>query len=85
MNPLLTTPFEGIPNLELILQENPSWLDEAIDDREAGRIRGKTPAAQAVERSRGLGPDYIKDGRTVRYTRRSIFEYLAVRRVRVSS
>jgi hypothetical protein len=84
MKPTFAIPFEDDVNLQQVLRENPSWLDEAVPDKEAARLRGKTTTALAIERTRGLGPDYIKDGRTVRYTRRAIFEYLAAHQVRVS-
>jgi len=78
------TTFEGIPNLEEILKDKPEWLDEAIADVEAAHLRGKSTIALAVERSRGKGPRFISDGRTIRYTRRDIFEYLASKRVRLA-
>ncbi len=85
MKSLPVTPIEGIPDLEQILEDNPSWLDEPLDEDEAERMSGKTTNAMAVDRSRGQGPDYFKSGRRVIYTRRTILEHRAANRVRLSS
>jgi hypothetical protein len=83
METIRVTPFAGIPKLEESLRDNLGWLDEAIDETEAARLRGKSKNAVAIERCRGKGPDFIRDGRGIRYTRRAIFEYHARNLVKV--
>ena len=65
----------SLPSFEEILADNPGWLDEAIDTKEAGRILGESPATLETKRVRGGGPRYTKRGKKVTYTRRSCFEY----------
>ena len=62
------TPIHGLPGLEEIIQKNPAWLDAAISAEEAALLRGKSVQALAIERTRGIGPAYIKEGKSVRYT-----------------
>ncbi len=69
-----------LPNLHDILQDNPGWLDEAVDTREASRITGTPVASLETMRVRGGGPVFLKLGASVRYTRRACFEHLAARR-----
>jgi hypothetical protein len=56
-------------------------LDRIISENEAGALCGKTGNAMAIDRCRGKGPPFIRQGRSVGYTRRDIFEYLANMRV----
>ena len=72
----------AIPSLDDLAQQNPGWLDAAVDDAEASRITGLSKAALATRRCRGGGPFFIKDGKSVRYLRRDLLEWLYKRRVR---
>jgi len=47
---------------------------------ESGQIRHKTPRAQALERIRGKGPKYIRDGRKIFYLLKDIEEYIEANR-----
>ena len=62
------------------LRQNPIFLDEAIGEYEAGRIINEAVASLRSKRTRGGGPDFIKQGSKVSYTRRWCLEYLAARR-----
>ena len=73
-------PVPALPSLVDILQDNPGWLDEAVDTREASRITGEPVPTLETKRVRGGGPVFLKLGKSVRYTRRACFEYLAARR-----
>ncbi len=69
----------ALPIFADILRDNPGWLDEAVLTAEAGRIT-KTPIPTLeTKRVRGGGPVFLKLGKSVRYTRRACFEYLAAR------
>ncbi len=70
----------ALPAFADILQDNPGWLDEAVPTAEAGRITGEPVPTLETKRVRGGGPVFLKLGRSVRYTRRACFEYLAARR-----
>ena len=76
---MLTSSLPALPSFADILQANPGWLDEAVDTQEASRITGKPVPTLETERVRGGGPVFLKLGKTVRYTRRACFEYLAAR------
>lgn len=67
---------EVLPNLEEILQSNPGWLDEAINSRDAAKLTGVPVCTLATWRSRGGGPRFLKLGKSVRYRRRSLFEWM---------
>jgi predicted DNA-binding transcriptional regulator AlpA len=72
-----------LPSLGEILKQNPGWLDEAIDTAEASRIVGFPPCTLHTWRSRGDGPPFLKfGGRSVRYQRRTLFQWLADRQRR---
>ena len=70
----------ALPSLTDILQANPGWLDEAVLTAEASRITGEPVPTLETKRVRGGGPVFLKLGKSVRYTRRACFEYLAARR-----
>ncbi len=69
-----------LPSFADILQTNPGWLDEAISTAEASGITGEPVPTLETKRVRGGGPVFLKLGKSVRYTRRACFEYLAARR-----
>jgi hypothetical protein len=74
-----------LPDFESLLESNPGWLDEAVPSRDAGRIVGRTEKALGILRVRGSGPKYVKQGRSVRYVRRDLFEWLTAHRIRNTS
>ena len=74
-----------LPELAEILKENPGWLDEAVVTAEASKITGEPVATLETKRVRGGGPEFIKLGKSVRYTRRACFEWLAAGRRRSTS
>ena len=69
-----------LPSFVDILRDNPGWLDEAVPTAEASGITGEPVATLETKRVRGGGPAFLKLGKSVRYTRRACFEYLAARR-----
>jgi hypothetical protein len=76
-------PSINLPGLSEILKDSPGWLDEAVDTAEASRIVGFPPCTLHTWRSRGDGPPYLKIGpRSVRYQRRTLFQWLAERQRR---
>jgi hypothetical protein len=62
------------------LHENPGWLDEAVNEREASRIVNEAVATLRSKRTRGGGPIFTKNSSTVSYIRRDLFEYLVAGR-----
>lgn len=66
-----------LPNIEDILQNNPSWLDEAIDTPSVSRLTGVPVCTLATWRCRGGGPPFLKLGSAVRYRRRTVLRWLA--------
>ncbi len=74
------SPLPALPSLADILQTNPGWLDEAVPTAEASRITNEPVPTLETKRVRGGGPVFLKLGKSVRYTRRACFEYLAARR-----
>ncbi len=75
-----TAAASQLPTFAEILRENPGWLDEAVNTVDAAKIVGEAPATLETKRTRGGGPEYLKHGKIVRYTRRACFEYLAAGR-----
>ena len=65
-----------IPALRDILRANPLYLEEAVDTREAARIIGYADSTLTTLRTRGGGPAFVKRGRKVVYTRRTLLEWL---------
>lgn len=79
------SPLSVLPSLADILKDNPGWLDEAVVTREASRITGEPVPTLETKRVRGGGPVFLKLGKSVRYTRRACFEYLAARQRKSTS
>ena len=75
-----TLSLPALPAFADILQANPGWLDEAVPTAEASRITGEPIPTLETKRVRGGGPVFLKLGKSVKYTRRACFEYLAARR-----
>ncbi len=69
-----------LPPLTDILKEHPGWLDEAVDTVGASQITGTPVATLTTLRVRGGGPEFIKHGKSVTYTRRACFAYNAAGR-----
>ena len=69
-----------LPPLVDILRDNPGWLDEAVDTQEASRITDTPAPTLETLRVRGGGPAFVKLKKSVKYTRRSLFEWLAAGR-----
>ena len=74
-----------LPSLADTLKDNPGWLDEAVHTREASQITGEPVPTLETKRVRGGGPVFTKLGKSVRYTRRACFEYLAARQRKSTS
>lgn len=66
-----------LPSLKTILSENPGWLDEAISTPAASTLTGVPVCTLETWRSRGGGPPFLKLGKTVRYQRRALFNWMA--------
>jgi len=75
-----TPSLSALPSFADILQTHPGWLDEAVPTAEASRITNEPIPTLETKRVRGGGPVFLKLGKSVRYTRRACFEYLAARR-----
>jgi hypothetical protein len=58
------------------LEENPLYLDEGIKSVEAARVMDSTVGTLANQRSKGIGPKYLRLGSAIRYTRRMCLEYM---------
>lgn len=67
------------------LQDNPGWLDEAVDEHEAARVVHESVPTLRTKRVRGGGPVFVKIGSKVVYIRRDLFEYFVARRRRNTS
>lgn len=79
----MSFPNPNFPALDEILKDNPGWLDEAVTTAEASRIVGFPACTLHTWRSRGDGPVFLKLGsRSVRYQRRTLFEWMAAHRRR---
>ena len=74
-----------LPEFAEILKENPGWLDEAVDTAGASRITGIPVATLTTLRVRGGGPEFIKRGKSVTYTRRACFSHNTAGRRRSTS
>lgn len=78
-------PNPVMPSLADCIVANPGWLDEAVEPHEAGIIVCRSVKALGILRVRGGGPPFLKCGRTVRYIRRDLFEWLKAHRVNSTS
>lgn len=65
-----------MPSLDEILESNPGWLDEAIDTPAVAEITGVSIKTLNTWRCRGGGPRFLKLGRSVRYRRRAVLQWL---------
>lgn len=65
-----------MPSLDDILESNPGWLDEAIDTPAVAEITGLSIKTLNTWRCRGGGPRFLKLGRSVRYRRRAVLQWL---------
>ena len=79
------TSLPALPSFADILQTNPGWLDEAIPTADASGITGEPVPTLETKRVRGGGPVFLKLGKSVRYTWRACFEYLAARQRKSTS
>lgn len=71
------TEDEGFfPKLDTILAKNPGWLDEAVDTRSVSRMTGVPVCTLNTWRCRGGGPNFLKYGKSVRYRRRAVLEWM---------
>ncbi len=67
----------NFPDLEDILEDNPGWLDEAIDTPSVSQLTGVPICTLTTWRCRGGGPQFLKYGKTVRYRRRAVLGWMA--------
>ena len=72
----MTKPDHTFPNLDKILEDNPGWLDEAIDTPTVSRLTGIPVCTLTTWRCRGGGPRFLKLGRSVRYRRRAVLGWM---------
>jgi hypothetical protein len=70
------------PELQTLLEKDPTWLDCAVNAEEAAKITGISVDALARYRSRSGGPRFLRptiegqELRIVRYFRRDLYEWL---------
>ena len=79
MPPSPNLPVAGAqPSLTDILKADPLYLEQGVDTAEASRITGVPVATLTTIRARGSGPAFIKvgNGKSVRYTRRALLEWM---------
>jgi hypothetical protein len=57
----------------------PADLDAALYEAEAAELEGVSVRTLQARRVRGGGPPFLKDGRSVRYTRRILLEHRRAR------
>lgn len=72
----MTKHDHNFPALEDILQDNPGWLDEAIDTEAVSRLTGIPVCTLTTWRCRGGGPRFLKYGKSVRYRRRAVLGWM---------
>ena len=77
----------ALPSLEDTLRNNPGWLDELVNEEEASRILDTPVPTLRTRRVRGGNGSipFVKIGRSVKYTRRDLFEAAAANRRRSTS
>lgn len=66
----------GLPDLRAILENNPGWLDEAIDTSAVSKLTGVPVCTLTTWRCRGGGPRFLKYGKSVRYRRRAVLGWM---------
>ncbi|MDF1621637.1 helix-turn-helix domain-containing protein [Pseudothioclava nitratireducens] len=74
-----------LPSYDELLDQYPGFFDCFVDANEAAQILGSTPGSLAQHRNNGTGPDYYKDGASVRYQRRDLIDYMRSKRVKIVS
>jgi len=67
---------QNLPNLDDILEDNPGWLDEAIDTPAVSQMTGVSICTLTTWRCRGGGPRFLKLGKSVRYRRRAVLDWM---------
>lgn len=72
----MTKDNDELPDLDKILEDNPGWLDEAIDTPEVSRLTGVPVCTLTTWRCRGGGPRFLKYGKSVRYRRRAVLGWM---------
>ena len=82
---LATTGTDRQPSLADILRHDPRIFERPLNDSEAAELLGCTAQSLQVRRSRGSGPPYIKDGKSVRYVVGDLLDWRASRRVNPKS
>lgn len=65
-----------LPSLETILKNDPLYLEQPLDTREAALFTNHPEPTLETPRCRGGGPVFIKRGKKVLYTRRALLEWL---------
>lgn len=55
----------------------PDTQPDLIKEAELGREWQLSPGTLANQRSRGEGPPFVRIGRTIRYSRKAVAEWLA--------
>ena len=75
----------AFPTAENPADHNYEWLNGAVDAVEASLILSRSKSALATLRCRGGGPPFIKAGKSVRYIRRDLLEWLYEHRVHSTS
>ena len=66
----------AIPSLDQILQDRPLYLDVPIDQRETSAEFNIPEPTLETLRCRGGGPEFLKRGKRVFYTRRDVLQWL---------
>ena len=72
----MTKHDQTFPELDEILEDNPGWLDEAIDTPAVSQLTGIPICTLTTWRCRGGGPRYLKYGKSVRYRRRAVLGWM---------
>ena len=72
----MTQQDQSFPNLDEILEDNPGWLDEAIDTPAVSQLTGVPTCTLTTWRCRGGGPRFLKYGKCVRYRRRAVPDWM---------
>ena len=73
----MTTHNHDFPDLDTILQDNPGWLDEAVDTQGVSQLTGIPVCTLTTWRYRGGGPRFLKFGKAVRYRRRAVLSWMS--------
>jgi len=79
INNCITQMLDPIVKLETLKRK------EYLTEQEVGTLYSISPASIRSDRSRGLGPCYIKDGRRVLYSQKELARYYEMRMVKTKS